>query len=158
MKHEPLEANRFHEICCLLQALPGTHPSFRFFGAHNKMTLSLGQTIRCLPIFKAPRKIADEFSYITEQPSIFRSIPGVSSMDVWPSENMDPAWQRHCHRSLDLQRSLWWISDVLGICWMVIFVIYTFISQWTIYDIPSTPKSPVFQGQAFREVVWHDYI
>ena len=139
MKHEPLEANRFHEI--LSSSSPSWHASyFRFLGALNKMTLSLGQTIRCLPIFKTPRKIADEFSYITEQPSIFRSIPGVSSMDVWPSKNMDPAWQRHCHRSLDLQRSLWWISDVLGICWMVIFVIYKFISEGTIYDIPSTPK------------------
>ena len=110
---------------------------------------------------QTPTKIADEFSYINDQLSICRSIPGVSSMDVWPSENMDPAWQRHCHRSLDLQRSLWWISGVLGICWMVIFVIYKFISEWTIYDIPSTPKFPYSKAKLFGKscdmTVIHQY-
>lgn len=119
MKHRPLDTNWFHEILSSSSS-SWLASFFRFWGALNKMTMSLGQTIRCLPILKSPTKIADEFFYINDQPSIFRSIPGVSSMDFWPSENMDPAWQRHCHRSLDLQRSLWWISDVLGICWMVI--------------------------------------
>ena len=113
MKHRPLDTNWFHEI--LSSSSPSWHASyFRFLGALNKMTLSLGQTIRCLPIFKTPTRIADEISYINDQPSIFRSITGVSSIDVWPSENMDPAWQRHCHRSLDLQRSLWESVMCLG--------------------------------------------